>query len=136
MHLEGENFNCRFFRFSWIICTLHRKRYLASSSFIFFQLVVIAMSLWDKRKETGFENQNRDEITEDDQQEDTPEVESGSTAGSTHGQLEDSADHVNVLTDYGKSEEPTYRSEFIKSFELYSFQDFKEMSKMDKLMYG
>ena len=94
------------------------------------------MSLWDKRKETGFENQNRDEITEDNHQEDTPEVESDSTAGCTHGQLEDSADHVNVLTDYGKSEVPTYRSEFIKSFELYSFQDFKEMSKMDKLMYG
>ena len=136
MHLEGENFNCRFFWFSWLICTLHRKRYLSISSFIFLQLVVIAMSLWDKRNEAGFENQNRDEITEDDQQEDTPEVESGSTAGSTHGQLEDSADHVNVLTDYGKSEVPTYRSEFIKSFELYSFQDFKEMSRMDKLMYG
>ena len=136
MHLEGENFNCRFFWFSWLIFTLHRKRYLSISSFIFLQLVVIAMSLWDKRNEAGFENQNRDEIMEDDQQQDTPEVESGSTAGSTHGQLEDSADHVNVLTDYGKSEVPTYRSEFIKSFELYSFQDFKEMSKMDKLMYG
>ena len=98
------------------------------------------MSLWDKRKETGFENQNRDEITEDNHQEDRPEVEpeieSSSKAGSTHGHLEDSADHVNILTDYGKSEVPTYRSEFIKSFELYSFQDFKEMSKMDKLMYG
>ena len=96
------------------------------------------MSLWDKRKETGFENQNRDEVTEDDHQEPEvePEVDSSSKAGSTHGQLEDSADHVNVLTDYGKSEVPTYRSEFIKSFELYSFQDFKEMSKMDKLMYG
>ena len=95
------------------------------------------MSLWDKRKETGFENQNRDEITEDNHHEPEvePEVESSSKAGSTHGHLEDSADHVNVLTDYG-SEVPTYRSEFIKSFELYSFQDFKEMSKMDKLMYG
>ena len=86
------------------------------------------MSLWDKRKESGIENVNHD------QQDDAQEVESQSTAEST--QLEDSADHVNVLTDYGKSEVPTYRSEFIKSFELYSFQDFKEMSKMDKLMYG
>ena len=93
------------------------------------------MSLWDKRKETGFENQNRDEITEDNHQEPEVEPEGESKAGSTHVHPEDSADHVNVLTDYG-SEVPTYRSEFIKSFELYSFQDFKEMSKMDKLMYG
>ena len=50
------------------------------------------MSLWDKRKESGIENVNHD------QQDDVQEVESRSTAGST--QLEDSTDHVNVLTDY------------------------------------
>ena len=88
------------------------------------------MSLWDKRKESGIENVNHD------QQDDVPEVESRSTAGSTHDQLEDSADHVNVLTDYGKTDATTYRVALVKSFELYTFQDFKEMSKMDKLLYG
>ena len=86
------------------------------------------MSLWDKRKESGIENVNHD------QQDDAQEVESRSTAEST--QLEDSADHVNVLTDYGKTDATTYREALVKSFELYTFQDFKEMSKMDKLLYG
>ena len=88
------------------------------------------MSLWDKRKESGFENINRDH------QDEAPDEESRSTAGSTQGKLEDSADHVNVLTDYGRSDAKTYRGELARSFELYTFQDFKEMSKMDKLMYG